>query len=107
MNGIMRSMRNWARRNTDVIGVIWIRGGKEVRRMGLAIRWMVGWRNRIGESRHGTICEKDRPMIEFINEGGPCKNCQQEGGKHILKDHIAHDTLLRMETLAYTPNRTI
>lgn len=48
MNGIMRSMRNWARINTDVIGVIWISGGKGVRRMGPAIRWMEGWRDRVG-----------------------------------------------------------
>ena len=35
---IMRLMRNWARRGLDVIGRIWIGGGKVGRRMGLVIR---------------------------------------------------------------------
>lgn len=33
----MRLMRNWGRRGLDVIGRIWIGGGKVGRRMGLVI----------------------------------------------------------------------
>jgi len=48
--------------------------------MGLAIRWTVDCRDRIGDIRHGTICEKHRPMIEFINEGGACKTVSGKEG---------------------------
>jgi hypothetical protein len=41
VNDIMRLMRNWGKRGMDVIGVIWIGGGREDRRMGLVIREMV------------------------------------------------------------------
>ena len=63
-----------------MIGIIWIKGGKGVKRMGLAIRWTVDCRDRIGDIRHGTICEKHRPMIEFINEGGACKTVSGKEG---------------------------